>query len=164
MIHSEAQTPAEALPDRLLAVGYRVRSHRCVQFRQWATEHLSDFLEKGFILDDARLKEGYFQGIEYVDELLARIHDIRRAETVFYRKLLDIFALSTDYTEQSRERLNLFFQTVQNKLHWAAAGQTAAEIIHSRANAAMPNMGLTNWSGDRIKKEQVAQKKIGYIG
>lgn len=130
--------------EAVLAVGYRVRSHRGVQFRQWATEHLSEFLVKGFILDDARLKEGYPQGAEYFDELLARIRDIRSAEKVFYRKLRDIFALSADYTEQSRERLHLFFQTVQNKLHWAAAGQTAAEIIHSRADAAKLNMGLTS--------------------
>ena len=145
--------------EAVLAVGYRVRSHRGVQFRQWATEHLSEFLTKGFILDDARLKEGYPQGIEYFDELLARIRDIRSAEKVFYRKLRDIFALSTDYTEQSRERLNLFFQTVQNKLHWAAAGQTAAELIHSRASATKPNMGLTNWAGDRIKKTDVTTAK-----
>jgi hypothetical protein len=150
--------------DAVLAVGYRVRSHRGVQFRQWATEHLSEFLVKGFILDDARLKEGYPQGAEYFDELLARIRDIRSAEKVFYRKLRDIFALSTDYTEQNRERLNLFFQTVQNKLHWAAAGRTAAEIIHSRADAAKPNMGLTNWPGDRIKKADVAIAKAYLSG
>jgi hypothetical protein len=150
--------------EAVLAVGYRVRSHRGVQFRQWATEHLSEFLVKGFILDDARLKEGHPQGAEYFDELLARIRDIRSAEKIFYRKLRDIFALSTDYTEQSRERLNLFFQTVQNKLHWAAAGQTAAEIIHSRADAARPNMGLTNWPGDRIKKADVATAKAYLSG
>ncbi len=145
--------------EAVLAVGYRIRSHRGVQFRQWATAHLSEYLEKGFVLDDARLKEGYPQGAEYFEELLARIRDIRSAEKVFYRKLRDIFALSTDYTEQSRERLHLFFQMVQNKLHWAAAGQTAAEIILSRADAAKPNMGLTNWPGDRIKKADVATAK-----
>jgi len=143
----------------VLAVGFRVRSHRGVQFRQWATEHLREFLVKGFVLDDARLKEGYPQGAEYFEELLARIRDIRSAEKVFYRKLRDIFALSTDYAEQNRERLNLFFQTVQNKLHWAAAGQTAAEIVLSRADATKPNMGLTNWSGERIRKADVATAK-----
>jgi len=145
--------------EAVLAVGFRVRSHRGVQFRQWATEHLREFLVKGFVLDDARLKEGYPQGSEYFEELLARIRDIRSAEKVFYRKLRDIFALSTDYAEQSRERLNLFFQTAQNKLHWASAGQTAAEIIFSRADATKPNMGLTNWSGERIKKSDVATAK-----
>lgn len=142
-----------------LAVGYRVRSHRGVQFRQWATEHLREYLEKGFVLDDARLKEGSPQGMEYFEGLLARIRDIRSAEKVFYRKLRDIFALSTDYTQQSREALQLFFQTVQNKLHWAAAGETAAEIILHRADAAKPNMGLTNWTGDRVKKVDVGAAK-----
>jgi hypothetical protein len=138
--------------EAILAVGYRVRSHRGVQFRQWATEHLSEFLVKGFVLDDARLKEGYPQGAEYFEELLDRIRDIRSAEKVFYRKLRDIFALSTDYTSKSREALHLFFQTIQNKLHWAAAGKTAAEIVRDRADASKPNMGLTNWPGNKIRK------------
>ena len=145
--------------EAILAVGYRVRSHRGVQFRQWATDHLSEFLAKGFLLDDARLKEGYPQGAEYFEELLARIRDIRSAEKVFYRKLRDIFTLSTDYTSQSREALHLFFQTIQNKLHWAAAGKTAAEIVLNRADAAKANMGLTNWSGDRIRKADVTVAK-----
>ncbi|MDL2207192.1 virulence RhuM family protein [Desulfovibrio sp. OttesenSCG-928-M16] len=145
--------------EAVLAVGYRVRSHRGVQFRQWATEHLAEFLAKGFLLDDARLKEGYPQGAEYFDELLERIRDIRSAEKVFYRKLRDIFALSTDYSNQSREALHLFFQTVQNKLHWAAAGKTAAEIVLSRADASKLNMGLTNWPGNRIRKADVSIAK-----
>ena len=145
--------------EAVLAVGYRVRSHRGVQFRQWATEHLGEYLEKGFVLDDARLKEGYPDGAEYFDQLLARIRDIRSTEKVFYRKLRDIFTLSTDYTEQSSKRLQQFFQTVQNKLHFAAAGHTAAEIVHSRANAAQPNMGLTNWPGSRIRKADVGVAK-----
>lgn len=145
--------------EAVLAVGYRVRSHRGVQFRQWATEHLSEFLAKGFLLDDARLKEGYPEGAEYFEELLARIRDIRSAEKVFYRKLRDIFALSADYTNQSREALHLFFQTIQNKLHWAAAGKTAAEIVQSRADASRPNMGLTNWPGNRIRKADVTVAK-----
>lgn len=145
--------------EAVLAVGYRVRSHRGVQFRQWATEHLSEFLAKGFLLDDARLKEGYPEGAEYFEELLSRIRDIRSAEKVFYRKLRDIFALSTDYTNQSREALHLFFQTIQNKLHWAAAGKTAAEIVQSRADASKPNMGLTNWPGNRIRKADVSVAK-----
>lgn len=145
--------------EAVLAVGYRVRSRRGVQFRQWATEHLSEFLAKGFLLDDARLKEGYPEGAEYFEELLARIRDIRSAEKVFYRKLRDIFALSADYTSQSREALYLFFQTIQNKLHWAAAGKTAAEIVQSRADASKPNMGLTNWPGNRIRKADVTVAK-----
>jgi hypothetical protein len=143
----------------VLAVGYRVRSHRGVQFRQWATEHLREFLEKGFLLDDARLKTGYPQGAEYFDELLARIRDIRSAEKVFYRKLRDLFALSADYTRQNQETLQRFFQTIQNKLHWAAAGKTAAEIVQSRADASKPNMGLTNWPGSRIRKTDVGIAK-----
>jgi hypothetical protein len=143
----------------VLAVGYRVRSHRGVQFRQWATEHLREFLEKGFLLDDARLKTGYPQGAEYFDELLARIRDIRSAEKVFYRKLRDLFALSADYTRQNQDALQLFFQTIQNKLHWAAAGKTAAEIVQSRADASKPNMGLTNWPGSRIRKADVGIAK-----
>lgn len=145
--------------EAVLAVGYRVRSHRGVQFRQWATEHLSEFLAKGFLLDDARLKEGYPEGAEYFEELLSRIRDIRSAEKVFYRKLRDIFALSTDYTNQSREALHLFFQTIQNKLHWAAAGKTAAEIVQNRADASKANMGLTNWPGNRIRKADVTVAK-----
>ena len=125
----------------VLAVGYRVRSHRGVQFRQWATKHLREFLEKGFLLDDARLKTGYPQGAEYFDELLARIRDIRSAEKVFYRKLRDLFALSTDYASQNMEALRLFFQTIQNKLPWAAAGKTAAEIVQSRATPPSPTWG-----------------------
>ena len=145
--------------EAVLAVGYRVRSHRGVQFRQWATEHLREFLVKGFVLDDARLKEGYPQGAEYFEELLARIRDVRSSEKVFYRKLRDIFALSTDYTSQCTEALHRFSQTIQNKLHWAAAGKTAAEIVHSRADASRPNMGLTNWPGNRIRKGDVAVAK-----
>jgi hypothetical protein len=145
--------------EAILAVGYRVRSHRGVQFRQWATEHLREFLVKGFVLDDARLKEGYPHGAEYFEELLARIRDIRSAEKVFYRKLRDIFALSTDYAKQNREALHLFFQTIQNKLHWAASGKTAAEIVQDRADASKPDMGLTNWPGSRIRKADVVVAK-----
>ena len=145
--------------EAILAVGYRVRSHRGVQFRQWATEHLNEYLTKGFVLDDARFKSGYPQGAEYFEELLIRIRDIRSAEMVFYRKLRDLFALSTDYTARSREELQLFFQTTQNKLHWAAASQTAAEIIASRADAAKPHMGLTNWMGSRVRKTDVGTAK-----
>jgi len=145
--------------EAILAVGYRVRSHRGIQFRQWATEHLREFLVKGFVLDDARLKEGYPQGAEYFEELLARIRDIRSAEKVFYRKLRDIFALSADYVNQNREALHLFFQTVQNKLHWAASGKTAAEIVQGRADASKPDMGLTNWPGNRVRKADVVVAK-----
>ena len=145
--------------EAVLAVGYRVRSHRGVQFRQWATEHLSEFLAKGFLLDDARLKEGYPEGAEYFEERLGRIRDIRSAEKVVYRQLRSIFDLSADYTNQGREALHLFFQTIQNKLHWAAAGKTAAEIVQSRADASKPNMGLTNWPGNRIRKADVTVDK-----
>jgi len=128
----------------ILAVGYRVRSHRGTQFRQWATERLSEYLVKGFTIDDERLKKA--GGGNYFDELLARIRDIRSSEKVFWRKVLDIYATSIDYdpgTESSQQ----FFATVQNKMHWAAHGHTAAEIVHRRADSSLPHMGLTSWSG-----------------
>ena len=128
----------------ILQLGYRVRSHRGAQFRRWATEQLQGYLEKGFLLDDERFKRG--QDADYFDELLARIRDIRSSEKVFWRKVLDIYATSMDYdphTETSQQ----FFATVQNKMHWAAHGHTAAELIVQRVDAQAPNMGLTNWAG-----------------
>lgn len=142
--------------DAILAVGYRVRSHRGTQFRIWATERLSEYLIKGFAMDDARLKRA--GGGNYFEELLARIRDIRSSERVFWRKVLDIYATSIDYDPKAESSL-LFFKTVQNKMHWAAHGHTAAEVIHLRANASQPNMGLTAWDGDRPRKTDVSIAK-----
>lgn len=130
--------------DVIIAVGYRVRSHRGTQFRQWATERLREYIVKGFTLDDDRLKQA--DGRNYFDELLARIRDIRSSEKVFWRKVLDIYATSIDYDPGTDLSLH-FFATVQNKMHWAAHGHTAAEIVESRADSAQPNMGLTTWTG-----------------
>lgn len=144
----------------ILAVGYRVRSHRGTQFRQWATAHLSDYLTKGFVLDDARFKAG--GGSVYFDELLARIRDIRSSEKVFWRKVLDIYATSVDYDPKS-DLSKQFFATVQNKMHWAVHGKTAAEVIVARADAGKPNMGLTHWEGARPRRQDVAFAK-NYLG
>lgn len=144
--------------DAILAVGYRVRSHRGVQFRRWATERLREYLVKGFTMDDERLKEGRTLGADYFDELLERIRDIRASEKRFYQKLRDLYALSIDYdpkTEQTRQ----FFQIAQNKLHWAITGHTAAEIIAGRADAAKPNMGLTTWKGAKVRRGDVTVAK-----
>ncbi|MGA2261837.1 MAG: virulence RhuM family protein [Acidobacteriota bacterium] len=130
--------------DLIISVGYRVKSHRGTQFRIWATQRLREYIIKGFTLDDERLKQA--GGGSYFDELLARIRDIRSSEKLFWRKVLDIYATSVDYdpsTDMSRQ----FFAVVQNKMHWAAHGHTAAEIIAARADAAQPHMGLTSWSG-----------------
>jgi hypothetical protein len=130
--------------DVIIAVGYRVRSHRGTQFRQWATERLREYIVKGFTLDDERLREP--GGLDYFDELLERIRAIRASEKRFYQKVRDIYATSIDYDSNhplSRE----FFATVQNKLHYAITGRTAAELIAERADARKPHMGLTNWKG-----------------
>lgn len=130
--------------DAILAVGYRVRSARGTQFRQWATARLSEYLVKGFALDDERLKRGPDDG--YFEELLGRIRDIRSSEKLFWRKVLDIYATSVDY-DPSAEASQRFFTTVQNKMHWAAHGHTAAELLMERANASKPHSGMTNWVG-----------------
>ena len=130
--------------DMVLAVGYRVKSHRGTQFRRWATKQLKSYLEKGFLLDDERFKGGQDSG--YFEELLARIRDIRSSEKEFWRKVLDIYATSIDYDPHT-ETSKLFFATVQNKMHWAAHGHTAAELIVQRVDAQAPNMGLTSWMG-----------------
>jgi hypothetical protein len=130
--------------DMILAVGYRVRSLRGTQFRQWATARLSELLVKGFTLDDERIKAGRTLGQDYFDELLARIRDIRSSERLFYQKITDIYATSIDY-DGNAELTQQFFKTVQNKMHWAAHGHTAAEIVHKRADASQPHMGLTTW-------------------
>lgn len=135
--------------DVIISVGYRVKSHRGTQFRIWATERLREYMVKGFTLDDERLKRG--GGGNYFDELLARIRDIRSSEKVFWRKVLEIYATSIDYDPRV-EASKRFFATVQNKMHWAAHGHTAAEIIAARADAAKPNMGLTSWTGDVPRK------------
>lgn len=138
--------------DLILAIGYRVRSPRGTQFRQWATTHLREFLVKGFVMDDQRLKDP--KGWDYFDELLARIREIRASEKRFYQKVRELFALSSDYSANDSST-QLFFAEAQNKLHFAATGQTAAEIIVSRANPDQANMSLTNWSGSRVRKHDV---------
>lgn len=130
--------------DMIISVGYRVNSHRGVQFRQWATQVLKEYMIKGFVLNDDLLKNAG-QG-NYFDELLARIRDIRSSEKVFYRKVLEIYALSIDYDPRT-SITQQFFKTVQNKMHFAAHGHTAAEVIYDRANAEKDFMGLTTWQG-----------------
>jgi hypothetical protein len=142
--------------DVIISVGYRVKSLQGTQFRIWATQRLREYLIKGFTLDDDRLKKGGGGG--YFDELLDRIRDIRSSERVFWRKVLDIYATSIDYDSKA-EASQLFFRTVQNKMHWAAHGQTAAEVVHARADAGQPNMGLTSWAGARPRKADVGIAK-----
>lgn len=142
----------------ILAVGYRVRSHRGTQFRRWATERLREYLVKGFVLDDQRLKEGRTLGADYFDELLERIRDIRASEKRFYQKVRDIYALAIDYDLQAPATQE-FFQFVQNKLHWAITGHTAAELIALRADASKPNMGLTTWKGATVRSADVTIAK-----
>ncbi len=147
--------------DAILAVGYRVRSARGTAFRQWATARLSELLVKGFTLDDERIKSGRTFGDRYFDELLERIRDIRASERMFYQKITDIYATSIDYNPQS-EITQTFYATVQNKLHWAIHGHTAAEILQERADAAKPHMGLTTWKnapGGPIRKTDVTVAK-----
>lgn len=142
--------------DLILAIGYRVRSPRGVQFRQWASTHLKEFLLKGFVMDDERLKNP--SGWDYFDELLERIRDIRASEKRFYQKVRDLFALSSDYQARERETAQ-FFAEVQNKLLYATTGHTAAELILKRSDPSQPNMALTNWSGSRVRKHDVIVAK-----
>ena len=147
--------------EAILAVGYRVRSARGTAFRQWATARLNELLVKGFTLDDERIKAGRTLGDDYFDELLARIRDIRSSERMFYQKITDIYATSIDYDADS-EMTKTFFQTVQNKMHWAAHGHTAAEIVRLRADARQPQMGLTTWKNapaGAVRKPDVAIAK-----
>ena len=146
----ERQIPIYNL-DMIISVGYRVNSHRGVQFRQWATQVLKEYMIKGFALNDDLLKNAG-QG-NYFDELLARIRDIRSSEKVFYRKVLEIYALSIDYDPRT-ETTQQFFKTVQNKMHFAAHGHTAAEVIYDRANAENDFMGLTTWRGALPTKQE----------
>lgn len=140
--------------DVIISVGYRVKSLRGTQFRIWATERLREYLIKGFTMNDELLK----QGGGYFEELLDRIRDIRSSEKVFYRKVLEIYALSMDYDPRANATQQ-FFQTVQNKLHWAAHGHTAAEIIFERANAQLPFMGLTAFKGKKPTKQEIGVAK-----
>lgn len=144
----------------ILAIGYRVRSHRGTQFRQWATARLNEYLVKGFTMDDERLKNPPGVGQkDYFDDLLERIRDIRSSERRFYQKVLDIYATSADYSPNT-EMSQKFFATLQNKMHWAAHGQTAAEVIHNRADASEPFMGLkTTRPSGVIRKEDVTVAK-----
>ncbi|CBK42329.1 conserved protein of unknown function, RhuM family [Nitrospira defluvii] len=144
----------------ILAVGYRVRSHRGTQFRQWATARLNEYLVKGFTMDDERLKNPPGKGqTNYFDELLERIRDIRSSERRFYQKVLDIYATSVDY-QANVEISQQFFANVQNKMHWATHGHTAAEVIHRRADATKPLMGLTSTRpGGIIRKDDVSVAK-----
>jgi len=142
--------------DVIISVGYRVKSHRGTQFRIWATERLREYIIKGFTLDDQRLKNA--GGGNYFKELLARIRDIRTSEKVFWLQVLDIYATSIDY-DPSEEITKQFFAAVQNKMHWAAHGKTAAEIISQRADASLPYMGLTSWGGEKPRKIDVSVAK-----
>lgn len=129
--------------DTIIAVGYRVNSKKATKFRIWATNVLKEFITKGFVLDDERLKQGKHFGKDYFEELIERIRDIRASERRFYQKITDIYALSVDY-DKSDLLTKDFFATVQNKLHWAITGQTAAEIIYNSVDATKLYMGLTN--------------------
>lgn len=151
----------------ILAIGYRVRSLRGTQFRKWATANLEEYLIKGFILDDVRLKEP--GNWDYFDELLERIREIRSSEKRFYQKVKDIYATAVDYDPKC-DQAQLFFKKVQNKMLWALTGRTAAELICHRANSQLPNMGLTNWKGSRVRqgdvtiaKNYLSQKEISEL-
>ena len=149
--------------DAIISVGYRVNSHQATQFRIWATKTLKEFIIKGFVLDDERLKQGKkLFGKDYFDELLERIREIRASERRFYQKITDIYAeCSIDYQPKS-EITQIFYKTVQNKMHWAITGKTAAEIISSRAKAELPNMGLTTWKNSpkgKVLKSDVSVAK-----
>ena len=143
--------------DMVLALGFRVRSPVGVRFRQWANDKLKEYLVKGFVLDDERLKNPG-KGRDYFDELTRRLQDIRTSERRFYQKITDIYATSVDY-DASHSLTQEFFATVQNKVHYAIHGQTAAELIAARASSSQPNMGLTTWEGGRIRKADVGVAK-----
>ena len=142
--------------DVIISVGYRVKSLQGTKFRQWATARLREYLVKGFTLNDELLKQA--GGGDYFDELLARIRDIRSSEKVFWRKVLDVYATSIDY-DQHTEISQTFFKTIQNKMHWAAHGQTAAEVVYSRIDAAKPFLGLTSFKGVQPTQQEIAIAK-----
>ena len=139
--------------DMIISVGYRVKSHVATRFRIWATGRLKEYIIKGFVLDDERLKNPDLP-FDYFEELTRRIQDIRTSERRFYQKITDIYATSIDYDPTFDISIE-FFKTVQNKTHWAITGQTAAEIVHSRADAEKTNMGLTNYRGAKVRKQDV---------
>jgi len=147
--------------EAILAVGYRVNSSQATEFRKWATQTLNEFIIKGFIIDDERLKQGRNLGQDYFDELLERIREIRSSERRFYQKITDLFSLSTDYNHESQQTKD-FFAMVQNKLHWAITGKTAAEIIYTEADATKLFMGLKIWkaapNGKILKSDVVVAK------
>lgn len=143
--------------DMIISVGYRVKSHVATRFRIWATQQLTEFIRKGFLLDDERLKNPDHP-FDYFEELERRIQDIRTSERRFYQKITDIYATSIDY-DPTLDLSIEFFKTVQNKMHWAITGQTAAEIVHSRVNADKPNMGLTNYRGPKVRKQDIVTAK-----
>lgn len=142
--------------DVIISVGYRVKSLQGTKFRQWATARLKEYIVKGFTMNDELLKEA--GGGKYFDELLARIRDIRSSEKIFWRKVLDVYATSIDYDPKAETSI-LFFQTIQNKMHWAAHGHTAAEIVYNRSDASQPHMGLTSFKGVRPTKQEVETAK-----
>jgi len=142
--------------DMIISVGYRVNSHRGTQFRIWATQRLREYIIKGFTLDDERLKRA--GQMNYFDELINRIRDIRSSEKVFYQKVKDIYTTSVDYDPNQPQTVE-FFKIVQNKLLWAVSQKTAAEIIAARADAEKPSMGLTSWSGGKVRKSDIAIAK-----
>lgn len=143
--------------DMIISVGYRVKSHVATRFRIWATQRLKEYIVKGFILDDERLKNPD-QPFDYFEELTRRIQDIRTSERRFYQKITDIYATSVDYDPTLDISIN-FFKTVQNKMHWAITGKTAAEIVYNRADTGKINMGLTNWRGAKVRKQDVTIAK-----
>ena len=143
--------------DAIISVGYRIKSKVATRFRQWATQHIKEYIVKGFVMDDERLKNPDLP-YDYFEELIKRIQDIRTSERRFYQKITDIYATSTDY-DPTDEKSILFFQTVQNKMHWAITGKTAAEIIAQRADSNKPNMGLTNWRGTKPRKQDAGIAK-----
>jgi hypothetical protein len=143
--------------DAIISVGYRIQSHVATRFRQWATAHIREYIVKGFVLDDERLKNPDVP-FDYFEELLRRIQDIRTSEKRFYHKITDIYATSVDY-DPTQDMSIEFFKTVQNKMHWAVTGKTAAEIVSERADSAKPNMGLTNWRGAKVRKQDVGIAK-----
>ncbi len=162
IVQTEGSRQVERLVDHynlemIIAIGYRVRSTRGTQFRQWATARLSEYLVKGFTLDDERLK-GTSGVVDYFDELLERIREIRASEARVYQRIREIFSLACDYQEGERET-QLFFATMQNNMHFAASGMTAAEIVQRRADAKKANMGLTSWKGSRVLKRDVGTAK-----
>ena len=145
--------------DVIISVGYRVKSHRGTQFRIWATQRLKEYIVKGFTMNDDLLKQA--GGGNYFDELLARIRDIRSSEKVFWRKVLDIYSTSIDYNPNTEVSQN-FFKTIQNKMHWAAHGHTAAEVIYQRIDSTKPNLGLTNFKGDKpsLQETEIAKNYL----